>query len=154
MNTRFAAAAIAAMLVVPACAVAQSLAQAPATAPPGAATQGQGAGPLEACRADVDTLCASDPKTPGWRGKCLRENTAKLSDACKSALAAMRDQRETVRTACAGDIEQHCKAEAAEKDGGRPMRCLKSNEDKLSAGCKSAMTAFSGGGGAASEAAK
>ncbi|MEQ1710544.1 MAG: hypothetical protein ABL908_03985 [Hyphomicrobium sp.] len=150
MTTRFAA-AIAAMLVVPVAA----LPQLRTDAAPGAAAQGKSAGPLEACRADVDTLCASDPKSPGWRGKCLRENTAKLSDACKSALAAMRAQRETVLTVCAGDIEQHCKAEAAEKnDGGRPMRCLKSNEDKLSAGCKSAMTAFGGGGGAASEAAR
>ena len=32
---------------------------------------------------------------PGWRGKCLRENTAKLSAGCKSAMSGFGDGEET-----------------------------------------------------------
>ncbi len=134
MKTRLAAtAALAVTMLAPVAAFAQS---------PAAAPQGRG-GPLEACRADVDQLCATAERIQGWRGKCLRDNAAKLSDGCKSALAAMQEQRQKVRAACATDIAELCKSDAAE--GGRPMRCLKGNEAKLSAGCKSAMASFSDG---------
>lgn len=142
MTMRIAAAALAALLMSPL----PVLAQSPA---PAAATPSTGGGPLDACRADVDKLCASAEKTPGWRGKCLRENTAKLSDGCKTAMTAMHEQRQKVRTACTTDIDQLCKADTA--DGGRPIRCLKTNEAKLSPGCKSAMAAFGEGDGPAKQ---
>ncbi len=118
---------------------------APAAAAP--AAKGKG-GPLEACRDDVDKLCASAEKTQGWRAKCLRENAAQLSSACKSAVAALREVREKVRAACKDDLATLCKTEDAAKEGARPMQCLRQNDAKLSAGCKSAMTAaFSAGEG-------
>jgi hypothetical protein len=135
MTTRRAATAIAALLMTP---IVVAL---PVS---GALAQGRG-GPLEACRADVDKLCAAAEKAPGWRGKCLRDNTDKLSDGCKSAMAAMREQRQKVRAACAADIDTLCKPGTDGKDGERPMRCLKTNEAKLSPSCKTAMAAFTGG---------
>lgn len=86
MTMRLGAAALAALLFVPLSAMAQSPAAAPATA-----AQGKSGGPLEACRADVDTLCGSAEKMPGWRGKCLRENTAMLSDGCKTTMSGFGD---------------------------------------------------------------
>lgn len=121
---------------------AQTPAAAPPAAPSPAAAAGKGGGPLAACRADVDKLCATAEKTQGWRGKCLRDNAAQLSAECKTAVANVREQREKVRAACASDIGTLCKAEA-EGANARPMQCLKTNEAKLSAGCKTALnTAF------------
>lgn len=142
MTTRLVFAA--ALLLVPLLSVAPAMAQ---TAPPDPQTTAGGkGGPLEACRADVDKLCAKAERTQGWRGKCLRDNAASLSDGCKTAIAAVRDGREKVRTACAGDIASLCKAEGDGKDA-RPMSCLKSNEAKLSAECKTAFSAFAGSEG-------
>ena len=41
-----------------------------------------------ACKADMEALCAD--AEPGDRGRCLREHSADLSDACREALAARR----------------------------------------------------------------
>lgn len=143
MTSRIAAAALAALLLAPVSAFAQApAAPAPAATAP-AAAQGKGAGPLEACRADVDKLCATAEKAQGWRGKCLRDNAAKLSDGCKAAVAALREQRKKVRAACTTDLDTLCKA-AAGAEAVRPMSCLKTNEAKLSAGCKSALASFTG----------
>lgn len=145
MTPRLAISAFAALLLAPMLCVMPASAQSPQPATP-AAAQGKGGGPLEACRADVDKLCAKAERTQGWRGKCLRDNTANLSDGCKSAIAAVREGREKVRTACSGDIASLCKTEGDGKDA-RPMSCLKTNEAKLSTGCKTAFTAFTTGEG-------
>lgn len=139
MTPRIALSALAAVLLAPMLSAIPAAAQSPQP-PPQAAAQGKG-GPLEACRADVDKLCAKAERTQGWRGKCLRDNVASLSDSCKSAIAAVREGREKVRSACAGDIASLCKADGDGNDA-RPMRCLKTNESKLSAGCKTAFSAF------------
>ncbi len=139
MTTRFTMTALATLLIAPLITAIPAAAQAPQPAPQAAAA-GKG-GPLEACRADVDKLCAKAERTQGWRGKCLRENATALSDGCKSAIVAVREGREKVRAACSGDIATLCKTEGDSKDA-RPMSCLKTNEAKLSAGCKTAFTAF------------
>lgn len=126
------------LVTIPAAAQAPQPPTQPAAQP---AAAGKGGGPLEACRADVDKLCASAERTQGWRGKCLRDNAAALSEGCKSAISSVREGREKVNAACAGDIAALCKAEGDGKDA-RPMRCLKSNEAKLSADCKSAFSSF------------
>lgn len=138
-----AAAAFLALVATSAASIAQNP-PAAAPAPAGAAKGAGKGGPLEACRADVDKLCATAEKTQGWRAKCLRDNAAQLSAECKTAVAALRDVREKVRAACKDDLATLCKTEEAAKEGARPMQCLRQNDAKLSAGCKAAMTtAFS-----------
>jgi hypothetical protein len=44
--------------------------------------------------------------------------------------------REAVRQSCAADIQSLC----ADKKGREAMQCLRSNPDKVSAGCKDAMS--------------
>ena len=44
--------------------------------------------------------------------------------------------RDAVRQSCAADIQSLC----ADKKGREAMMCLRSNQDKVSAGCKDAMS--------------
>ncbi len=41
----------------------------------------------DACKSDLETLCADVEKAKGWRGKCLRGNEANLSPDCAKAVA-------------------------------------------------------------------
>ncbi|WP_372525937.1 hypothetical protein [Piscinibacter sp.] len=53
-------------------------------------------GPVaEACRQDVQTLCAGAKPGDGRIKACMRENRAKLSDGCKAALKAQRGERKS-----------------------------------------------------------
>jgi len=52
--------------------------------------------------------------------------------------------RENVRKSCAADIQSLC----ADKKGHEAMTCLRSNPDKVSAGCKDAMSKMHRPGGA------
>jgi hypothetical protein len=47
-----------------------------------------------------------------------------------------RAARDAVRKSCAADIQSLC----ADKKGHEAMMCLRSNPDKVSAGCKDAMS--------------
>jgi hypothetical protein len=46
----------------------------------------------QACAADVQKLCPD--KTGPDRRQCMMDHAADLSDGCKSAMAAMREQRQ------------------------------------------------------------
>ncbi len=50
----------------------------------------------EACRQDVQTLCAGAKPGDGRIKACMRENRAKLSDGCKAALKAQRGERKSI----------------------------------------------------------
>jgi hypothetical protein len=77
---------LAAGLAVPAMALAQTPPPAGGMNGPGMA--GPGGGRFAACRDDAAKYCAD--KQRGERRACLNDNKDKLSDACKSALAAPR----------------------------------------------------------------
>ena len=51
----------------------------------------------EACRADVATLCAGIQPGGGRIRACLKENRDRLSQGCKSAIAAMIQARQAAR---------------------------------------------------------
>ena len=98
----------------------------------------------EACKGDVEQYCKDVQPGQGHIGKCLRQNEAKLSPACKEQMAQAHERAEhmhkhmqQVADACKGDVEQFCKD--TRPGGGRVLKCLKQNEAKLSEGCKSAM---------------
>jgi hypothetical protein len=98
-------------------------------------------GIAEACRSDAQTLCKGVEPGGGRIAKCLKENDAKLSPACKEKLAEGKTKGDMLKKKI-GDAMQNCKADAEKfcKDvkpgGGRIMKCLKEHEAELSEGCK------------------
>jgi hypothetical protein len=100
----------------------------------------------DACKADVQQHCKDVQPGEGRIVGCLRKNEGTLSAPCKEQLAKMDERREhahermhAAAEACKGDAKQYC---ADVKPGeGRVLHCLKQNEAKLSAGCKSALQA-------------
>jgi len=105
---------------------------------------GQGQSLRQACAADFQKYCAGTPAAGGQRLKCLEDNKDKLSDACRSGLAAVSQAGATMREACGPDIQKLCPS--ADSPGAR-MRCITDNKDKLSDACKSAMAAVPQRGG-------
>ena len=68
----------------------------------GAAALAQGPAPMraavrEACRADVATFCKGIQPGGGRIRVCLRANKDRLSEGCKSAIAAMIQARRAAR---------------------------------------------------------
>jgi hypothetical protein len=66
--------------------VSLALAQ-PAPAPGGGGGRGRGGAFFQACQADIQANCANAGR--GGMRQCLADNQAKLSDACKAALAQL-----------------------------------------------------------------
>ena len=60
-----------------------------------------------------------------------------LAAASGLAAPAAAQERGAMRQACVGDYRTFCAN--VERGGGRVIQCLKTNEAKLSAGCRSAM---------------
>lgn len=79
--------------VVPAPSTAQPL---PQTGP------GGGRGRMAACRTDAATFCASAEKGPA-RGRCLRENQAKLSPGCQAVIKERIERGKARRAAMQSD---------------------------------------------------
>lgn len=79
---------------------------APAPAAPAAAPAGKGHA-LAACRPALDALCANVEKGGGRKIKCLKDNEAKLTPECKTALdtaiAAHAARKAAAATAPAGE---------------------------------------------------
>jgi hypothetical protein len=106
-----------------------------------------GGGPREACKADVQSLCASVAGSDDRRaiGKCLRDNQAKLSQGCKDAMAARMAERGEGKgrgkgkgaPACRADAEKLCAG--IQPGEGRIMACLKDKQAQVSDACKSEM---------------
>jgi hypothetical protein len=83
---------IAGLLIVAAFAV-------PALAADSAAPSGRGAAVRAACKADIETLCKGVEAGGGKIRRCLRDNRDKLSEGCKSAIAAARAARQQEKAA-------------------------------------------------------
>ena len=124
-------------LLVPCVALAQAPSPAPAAdakaEPVEATTKG---GALAACRPDVEKLCGSAPK--GGRRNCLKENAAKLSPECTTAMTDLEAKAKAMREACAPDVKTHC---AAGVKGPSIVQCLRENRGKLSPACGTAFEA-------------
>jgi hypothetical protein len=93
----------------------------------------------EACAADFQKLCAGTEGGGGGRFKCLEDNKDKLSDGCKTAVAALQTAGASMREACAADAETLC---ASAAPGADRRKCMVDNKDKLSDGCKAALAAL------------
>jgi Cysteine rich repeat len=109
---------------------------------------------VAACRGDVQRFCEGTPLGGGRVARCLEENAAKLSAACKKAIGveeapptagtaggsdASAGGAESARTACRSDAMTFC-AEAI-GDQTKMRTCLRSHAAQLSDGCKTALIA-------------
>jgi hypothetical protein len=111
---------------------------APQPGTPGKGTPGEKGGGLAACRTDLATFCQSRQDGTGRRLGCLRENMAKLEPACQAAVVERVERTKKTREACKADREAHCAG--IEARGGAVMQCLRTNQDKLSPGCREVLT--------------
>jgi uncharacterized LabA/DUF88 family protein len=93
----------------------------------------------EACRQDVEQLCAGVQRGGGRIMQCLRDHADKVSNGCKETMQAARARSENAREACRQDVEQLCSG--VQPDGRRIMQCLREHADKVSSGCKEALQA-------------
>lgn len=92
-----------------------------------------------ACKADIDTLCKDTAEGRG-KYKCLRENEAKVSAGCKTAMDAQKAAREAVKAACKTDRDTLCKDAGDERGAG--MKCLRDNASKVSPDCGKALASL------------
>ena len=92
-----------------------------------------------ACKTDIDTLC-KDAADGRAKYKCLKDNDAKLSAGCKTAMTAAKQARDTAKVACKTDRETICKDAGDEKGAG--MKCLRENAAKVSPDCNKALAAL------------
>lgn len=138
--------ATAVLMLSPAFALAQSAAPAPAASPQVAPAQGPGRAAMAACRGDLASLCASVEKGGGRKIQCLKDNQAKLSTSCQSAIQAVLDGRSAEKAAKGGSkAMQACQADlttfcaGVEKGQGRLAKCMAENATKLSPPCQAAV---------------
>jgi hypothetical protein len=52
-----------------------------------------GGGPRVACKADVEKLCAGVQRGSGRIAGCIKQNEARVSAACKDAMAKAREKK-------------------------------------------------------------
>ena len=88
----------------------------------------------EACKADVEKLCAGIPPGGGRILSCLKANQAQVSPGCKAELGAIAQKAKEVGAACEGDVQQFCAG--VPKGHGAVLKCLASNSASLSPQCR------------------
>ena len=107
---------------------------------PAAAQQPEPPRIADACRTDLAAHCAGIERGKGGRAECLRQNEAKLSPGCASALKWAQQLRETARTACRDDRVRFCKG--VRVGGGSVMACLREKQAELSKPCADAIASL------------
>jgi hypothetical protein len=88
----------------------------------------------DACKADVEKLCAGIPQGGGRIAACLKANEAQVSPACKQQVQAVAKKVREVGDACRADVEKFC-AEVP-LGHGATLKCLASNGANLTAPCQ------------------
>ncbi len=91
----------------------------------------------DACRADVERLCAGIPRGGGRIMACLKANSAQLSPGCKADLASVARKVREVGAACGDDVRSYC---SDVKPGqGAVLRCLAENRATLAPQCQAVL---------------
>ncbi|MGE5085905.1 MAG: cysteine rich repeat-containing protein [Bacillota bacterium] len=90
-----------------------------------------------ACKKDMDTLCAGAKPGEGGLRKCMMENKDKLSSECKAQHDKMKTAMKEIHEACHDDAEKFCGD--IKKGRGRMMKCMKDHKDEVSQSCKDEM---------------
>ena len=88
----------------------------------------------DACRADVEKLCAGIAPGGGRIAACLKANPAQVSPGCKAELASVARKVKEVGEACEDDIQSICPD--VKPGQGAVLRCLRDNLFSVSPGCR------------------
>ena len=86
----------------------------------------------QACTPDIRAFCPTVRMGGGKIAACLKQNAARLSPACSSAMAQMAEKLRAVEAGCEDDIHIFCSKTPPAQLGD----CLKSNRSNLSFECK------------------
>lgn len=87
-----------------------------------------------ACRADVEKFCAGVKPGEGRIVDCLKQHKSELSAGCQAKGEELKANLQSGKDACAADVANLCKD--VQPGGGRIIKCLQANHDKLSSACK------------------
>ena len=101
---------------------------------------------IDACQADLRTVCGEEPFEAGRLSQCIERNKDKVSPACQAvwpSAAAPQQARPTnlrsaqreARQACAADMRSFCDGKRGRGRGD----CLRDNREKFSSTCLDAM---------------
>ena len=90
-----------------------------------------------ACKKDMETLCAGVEPGEGRLRKCMMENKDKFSTECKAQHEKMKEAMKDVHEACHDDAEKFCGD--VKKGRGRMIKCMKEHKDEVSQSCKDEM---------------
>ncbi len=88
----------------------------------------------DACRPDVERLCAGIPQGGGRIAACLKANEAQVSAACKAEIASVARKAREVGEACADDVRSFCSDVTPGK--GAVLKCLADNRGSLTPQCQ------------------
>lgn len=87
------------------------------------------------CKADAQKHCAGIKPGGGAIMTCLKKHEKALTPACAAFVQESDAKSKNFVKACASDAKTHCTN--VQQGQGRVLACLKKNEAKLSADCKS-----------------
>jgi hypothetical protein len=94
-----------------------------------------------ACRDDIKKLCGDVQPGGGAIADCMKTHASELSPGCKEKFVEghkkMKEKMDAIKQACDADLKQFCANVTPGQ--GREFACLRSYDDKISAGCKAAL---------------
>src|SRR5215207_3854931 len=107
---------------------------------------------IDACQADLRTVCGEEPFEAGRLSQCIERNKDKVSPACQAVWPSAaepqqarptdrRSSRREARRASAADLRSFCDG----KRGREARECLGDNREKLSQDCRTALNDSRGG---------
>jgi hypothetical protein len=99
--------------------------------PAAAATPGPAPRP---CAHDVRQLCAKVKPGAGRLNKCLANNEARLTAACREQRRELAERVARFQEACHADMERFCKG--VRRNNPRIASCLKAHAPQLAADCR------------------
>ena len=101
---------------------------------------------MDACQADLRTVCGEEPFELSRLSQCIQQNKDKVSPACQAVWPSAtgpqqarptdrRSDRREARQACAADLRSFCDG----KRGRERRDCVRDNQEKFSSACRDAM---------------
>jgi hypothetical protein len=101
---------------------------------------------MDACQADLRTVCGEEPFEASRLSQCIQRNKDKVSPACQAVWPSAtgpqqarnsdrRSDRREARQACAADLRSFCDG----KRGRERRDCVRDNQEKFSSACRDAM---------------
>ncbi len=96
------------------------------------------------CGEDLQQFCVGVQPGGGRLVQCLSSHTSELSAACGNMISSAGRGAAKLRAACDQDLQRFCVG--VQPGGGRPVQCLSSHTNELSAACGNMISAAARGG--------